>query len=302
MVIAASNDGSGISDSEISPSGSRRVGFEITGIDLAAGVGDAEFATIRDALHRHSVVCLRKQRITVPQQVAFCSMFGTPEPHATQYRLPGFQEVLCVSNILNDDGKPIGITDAGRMWHTDGHFDKFPTMYSMLHSIEIPTDEHGEPLGSTWFLSTADAYDALSGEMKQRIDGLVGESTMAAAYRYYAARNLATNRAPLTEAQRSLRGIHPVARTHPVTGRKCIYVSEGQTELIQGLGEDESTQLIKTLQDHCVQEQFIYRHRWQVGDLVIWDNCSSQHYAIADYALPQRRLMHRVSVAGHETF
>jgi len=290
------------SDVVVLPS-ANNVGAEIRGVDIAAGVSADDFKIVRDALHRHSAVVLRNQNMTPGQQREFCLRFGPPEPFAAPgYAIPGYPDMLLISNILDAEGKPIGITDAGRMWHTDGHFQDRPTMYSMLHAIEVPVDEHGKALGETWIASCADAYDALPDDLRRRIDGLTGESTMAQAYRYYAARGLAKQRKPLGEEQKKLRGIHPVARTHPATGRKCIYVSAGQTECITGLSAEDSTALIEVLQQHIVQDRFIYRHQWQVGDLLMWDNCSAQHLAIADYALPQRRLMHRISVAGVATF
>ena len=88
--------------------------------------------------------------------------------------------------------------------------------------------------------------------------------------------------------------VHPVVRTHPYTGRKALYVFEGECAGIEGLPDDEALALVRDLQAHCLQERFLYRHRWRVGDVVMWDNCQSLHLAIADYRLPQRRLLHRL--------
>lgn len=277
------------------------LGAEIKGVDIAAGVDDATFATIREALHRHSVVVLRNQKITIPQQREFCLRFGASEGHVTKYLVPGYQDVLLVSNILDEKGEPIGLIDAGRVWHTDGHFDERPTMYSMLHAVEVPHDEDGEPLGSTWFVSTAVAYDRLPAEMKARLDGMKAENAVAHVIRYFDKHGIGQKRKPLTEENKRRRATHPVIRTHPFTGRKCVYVTEGHTELIQGMSEEESRRLVEDLQARCVEDAMIYRHRWQVGDLLIWDNCATQHNAVGDYGPSQRRLMHRISVQGQPT-
>ena len=112
----------------------------------------------------------------------------------------------------------------------------------------------------------------------------------------------ATKRAPVTPDKNRI-AVHPVIRTHPLSGRKCIYVSEGHTSHILDMDPEESRALIAELQQHIIgDEEGIYRHRWAEGDLVMWDNCSAQHYAIGDYSLPKRRLMYRISVAGEATY
>lgn len=285
---------------EIVPTG-KALGAEIKGVDLAAGLDDETFASVRDAFLEHSVVVLRGQRLSIPEQREFCSRFGPPEEHATQFTAPGFRDVLCVSNIVDESGKPIGITNAGRAWHTDGHFEERPTLYSMLYAVEVPHDDEGRPLGATMFASTADAYETLPDSLKARLDGLTADNTMKQIYRYFRTQGLATKRPPLTEAQEKLLGVHPVVRTHPVTGRKCIYVSSAHTERVHGLPEEESRDLVDRLQQQCIRDERVYRHEWQVGDLVMWDNCATQHCAIGDYTDTQRRLMYRVSVEGLPT-
>ncbi|MGE0718796.1 MAG: TauD/TfdA dioxygenase family protein [Alphaproteobacteria bacterium] len=274
------------------------LGAEIRGVDIARGVDDADFARIRDALHEHSVIVLRGQRITPEQQIAFCGRVGTLEPHILpQYLVPGYKELVRISNILDDAGKPIGMIDAGRVWHSDGQFQERPNMYSMLYALEIPTAEDGSPLGATLFVSTIRAYERLPAETKARIEGLKAVNSLAAVYEMLKRGGHAAKREPLTDAQKR-EVVHPLVRTHPVTGRKCLYVSQAATLRIQGLPEDESRALIDELSESILGEEHTYTHRWQVGDLLMWDNCSSQHFAVGDYALPQRRLMHRTTVGG----
>ncbi len=282
----------------IIPSGNVPLGAEIVGLDLKEGVSEDAAARVKQALHEHKVVVLRNQQITPEQQIDFCARFGSLEPHILpQYLVPGHRELVRVSNILDEAGQPIGMIDAGRVWHSDGAFQARPNMYSMLYAIEVPSDETGRTLGDTLFASTVDAYDALPEAQKRRIGGLRGVNSLAAVYASLRSLNVAAKRAPLTDEQKR-EVVHPVVRTHPVTQRKCIYVSKAATARIEELPEDESRELIDELSAWCVREAFVYRHRWQVGDLLLWDNCSTQHLAVGDYALPQRRLMHRTTVGG----
>ncbi len=287
---------------EIIPAAGLPLGAEIRGLDIARTAGPEAGAAVKEALGRHGVVYLRNQRLTPEQQIAFSAHFGTLEGHVLpQYLVPGHPELMRVSNILDDAGKPIGLIDAGRVWHSDGAFQERPNMYSMLYAIEVPTDDAGEPLGATLFASTADAYDTLPAATKARIDGLRAVNSLAAVYESLRRLNVASKRAPLTEEQKR-EVVHPVVRTHPDTGRKCLYVSRAATLRIVGMAEEESLALIGELSDWCVRGDRVYRHRWQVGDVLLWDNCSTQHFAVGDYGPHQRRLMHRTTVGGSVPF
>jgi taurine dioxygenase len=283
---------------EVIPSGAP-VGAEVQGVDVSAGVCETTFRAVRDVLHAYGVVVLRKQRLTPAQQLAFCGRFGHFEPHAVpRYLVPGYQDLLCVSNVLDEHGEPIGLVDAGRVWHSDGHFDERPNMYSMLYAIEVPKDNEGHSLGSTWFVSTAEAYDRLPDDLKRRVNGLTARNSLAAVYRALEKIHAGTKRAPLSAERAAKVVTHPVIRTHPVTRRRCVYVSSAATLEIVGIPEDESRSTIDRLQAICTTEDMVYRHRWEAGDLLMWDNCSTQHYAVGDYTLPQRRLMHRATIEG----
>jgi taurine dioxygenase len=289
-----------VNDIEIVPSG-KPAGAEIRGVDISRGVSEAAMAKIRDTLHRWKVVVLRNQHITPEQQIAFSRYFGRLERHVIpQYLVPGYQELVRVSNVLDEHGKPIGLVDAGRVWHSDGHFLPEPNLYSMLYAIEIPTDEQGEPLGSTLFVNTAHAYDDLPAQTQQRIRSLRAGNSLANVYARMHAENAAKNRPPLTEQQKK-EAIHPVVRTHPITGEKCLYVSRAATGRILDMDPQESDALIGELADWSVRDEHVYSHRWAVGDLLIWDNCAAQHMALGDYSLPQRRLLHRTTVGGLPT-
>ncbi len=275
------------------------IGAEIRGVDLAAGVDETTFLQIRRVLDERSVVVIREQRLTPQQQVDFCGRFGSFEPHVfPKYLVPGHPELICISNLVDDKGEPIGVTDAGRVWHTDGHFDERPNLYSMLYALEIPRDAQGRSLGATWFAGTAAAYERLDDRLKSRLEGLTANNSLAAVFDALRKLQPDLKRPPLTDP-RQIEGVdHPVIRTHPRTGRKCVYVTAAATRRINGLPEAEGREMVERLQALCIADDLVYRHAWDVGDLLIWDNCATQHFAVGDYALPQRRLMHRATIAG----
>ena len=202
-----------------------------------------------------------------------------------------------VSNILKD-GKLIGSNDAGLFWHTDGNCLPNPYVASVPRALEAP-EQDGRTLGDTLFASVSAAYDALPGAMKKRLDGLEAVHSLVKHHEKVLQSGRKTRKdmhALRAAAKQETESVHPVVRVHPVTRRKCLYVSDGFTVRILGLPEDESRDLLAELTAHCVKPEFQYRHNWRVHDLVIWDDCSTQHKATFDYALPQRRLMHRTTV------
>jgi alpha-ketoglutarate-dependent taurine dioxygenase len=269
---------------------SQHVGAEISGVDVAADLPDDVFQEIDDAYNRYSVLVFRDQKLTPAQQIAFARRFGDLEiSPRTQFALPGHPEILVLSNII-ENGKPIGNADAGRTWHTDMSYTKTPPRGSLLYSREIPI-ENGRALGDTVFSSAAAAYDTLSPEMKTKLTGLRAIHR-AGAKKYAPGSKLADLVKDMPDVE------HPVIRTHPVTGRKAIYVREGECVAIGGMPDEESLPLIKELGELVTRSEFCYRHNWRVGDLLMWDNSMTQHLAISDYQLPLRRLMHRVTVNG----
>jgi taurine dioxygenase len=159
-----------------------------------------------------------------------------------------------------------------------------------------------KPLGDTQFVSTADAYDALPETMKAELQGLKAVHNLSK--RYAGNRMHNSTRKELTVEQRARNPdrIHPVIRTHPNTGRKCIYVDETYTTGICDMPDDKARGILNRLLDHCTQPQFYYRHQWRAGDLLVWDNCATQHKSTFDYALPQRRLLYRTTVKGGVPF
>ena len=265
-------------------------GVEVTGVDLAGSLDDATFAAIEEAFDSQGVLVVRDQRITPSQQLAFASRFGQIEINynSGKYGLPDSPEIYVISNVT-EDGKPIGSRRAGENWHSDMIYSVKPPRATMLYALEVP-ELHGLTLGDTAFANAAAAWDALPKSMQQIVTGLTGIFDFTGRKRSEPPDPETVARYPAVR--------HPMVRTHPRTGRKSLYVNRDDCTGIVGMPADEAEALIVALSDHIVRPEFVYRHRWHRGDLVMWDNCTVQHKAILDYDLPQRRLMHRLTIAG----
>ena len=265
-------------------------GAEILGVDLAAELSDSVFGSIQDALDANGVVFLRDQKLTPQQQVAFTARFGTPDVNfnALRFGIDGSPEIYIISNITKD-GKPIGTRRAGENWHTDMSYAKEPAAATMLYAVEVP-ELYGLSLGDTAFANAAAAWDALPDEMHAEILGLRGVFDFRGRKRSSPVSKEDAAKYPPVE--------HPIVRRHPRTGRKSLYVARDDCTGIVGRGEREGLALIEALADHIVKPEFVYQHKWRVGDVVVWDNCTVQHRAVLDYELPHRRLMWRTTVKG----
>jgi taurine dioxygenase len=284
------------------PSGDA-LGAEVTGLDVAGGIDEAALIKLRDAVLRHALVVLRNQRVTPAEQLAFTNRIETvrpaPRPAAGSHApvLPDFPELVVVSNIV-EDGRKIGISDAGLLWHSDTCFQSNPELFVTLYALEIPIGEDGVALGDTRYVSTTAAYDALDEATKVRLEGL----QVVQSYVWHTDKlerlGLLT-RPKLTEEQRrdTVELAHPLVRTHPVTGRKLLYINEAFSARITGWSEADSRALLDPLLEHIKREEFMTKHRWREGDLLIWDNAATQHLATFDYGTMRRRL-HRCGTVG----
>jgi len=273
-------------------------GAEILNVDASRVLDAKTVAALKDAIDRYLVIVLRDQRISAADLVRFTESFGEVSPSVPHaYLLPDQPEVTVLSNIVDEQGRKIGLSDAGPYWHTDGLYYAEPHAYTLLYALEVPVAE-GASLGDTQFTSTADAYDALDEPVKRRLAGLGAVNSLLK--RFAGDRMKNSTRKPLTESQKALNPdrVHPVIRTHPRTGRRCIYVDETYTDRIEGLAPQESEALLAQLHAHCRDHRFYHRHSWRAGDLLVWDNCATQHKSTFDYALPQRRLVYRTTVQG----
>ena len=273
---------------------SAAMGAEIRGVDLSQPLDDAVFAKIEAALDEYGMIVLRGQRISPEQQVAFSARLGECEinHNGTDFGIAGNPEIYLISNIT-ENGRSIGTPRAGSRWHTDMCYAKTPARATMLYAVEVP-ELYGLSLGDTEFANGAAAWDALPHDTKFRIDGRKAIFDFRGRKRGRQISDETIAQYPPVE--------HPIVRTHPRTGRKGLYVMRDDCTGIAEMEHDEAQALIGALADHIVRPEFVYRHRWCVGDLVVWDNCTAQHRAVIDYDLPQRRLMWRTTVKGTVPF
>ncbi len=277
---------------EILPTGAA-VGAEIRGVDLAQPLQAADFEALEQAFNEHGVIFFRDQTLTPDQQLAFTRQLGNLvlNTFGESHGLPDYPGIVVISNV-RQDGREIGVRRAGEDWHSDMCYTANPPRGTMLYAHEVPVQD-GLTLGDTCFASAAAAYAALPTEMKQRIAGFEAVFDFAGRRRA----------APITQAQIEAFPpvLHPVVRPHPFTGRKCLYIMRNDCTGIVDLPDEDAQLLIAALADHIVRPEFVYRHQWRPGDLLLWDNCTVQHMAIQDYDLPLRRLMHRTTFAGPQT-
>ncbi len=279
---------------QIKPSGAA-LGAEVIGAGLTQPLTDAEFAQIRDAFYHHEVLYFRGQALSDEDHIRFSARFGALRKlKLTNVLHVQHPEIMVISNI-KQDGKYIGSYDAGVFWHTDGAYLANPHAISALRALQVP-EVNGRVLGDTQYTSVSAAYNALPEATKKRIDGLQALQSIMFRLQQTVASGIKKDYGAAVKADPE--AVHPVVRVHPVNGRKCLYVTEGYTAKILGLPEDESRDLIKELTAHCIKPEFIYKHTWQKHDLVMWDDCSTQHKATFDYPETTPRLMHRTTVVS----
>jgi taurine dioxygenase len=256
------------------------LGAEIEGIDLERQTED-DLRAIEDALTKYQVIFFRDQDISVEAQMALGAHFGELVAHPDDPGLEGHPEVMIIH--ADESSKRV----AGESWHSDVSCSEEPPMGSILRIFTLP-----ETGGDTLFASMYAAYDALSEPMKAFLSGLHAVHDGAP---YYRSVNARIGR---DDGGRSYpQAIHPVVRTHPVSGRKALFVNEMFTTHIEGLSAAESRAILGFLFEHIKQPQFQLRFRWQKNSIAFWDNRCVQHQAIWDY-WPETRTGYRVTVKG----
>jgi len=270
------------------------IGMEVLGVDLGEPIRASDFERIHAAWIDSTILLFRGQSMTPAQQIAFTRLFGELLVYTrSENALAGHPEILVLSN-LERDGKPIGSPASGRYWHSDGHFLERPPAGSLLYALEVPPAG-----GDTCFTNMRAAYDALPDATKRRIDGrkVIISRVQSRPYNY-------PDKPPVTAEERAAWPDmpQPLVRTHPVNGRKALYVGGNVPWRVDDMPAEESDVLIPALQAFATQPQFGYVHRWQAGDAILWDNRSSMHRATAYDEANHRRLMHRTTIAGDRAF
>ena len=271
------------------------MGAEIIGLDLSKPLDDPTVRDILDAFHTHQAIVIRDQHLTPAQLTAFSRRLGPLEDQLNaKYVFEDFPEVLILSNDMVD-AKPVGLIDGGDYWHSDSSHREKPSMATILHAIKNPREG-----GDTEFGNMYAAYNALSDDWKQRIAGL--KAVHAVSKLRNKRVTVSANRPDAMdhyEMQKAIPDqVWPLVRTHPVTKKKLLYISPRFTISIEGLAETDADEILDYLFAHQIKPEFVYRHKWKDGDLVIWDNRCVIHRGVGGYTYPDVRTMHRTVVAG----
>ena len=287
---------------KITPSGDV-LGATVTDIDLSQPLDEATFEEVQLALGTHGVLCFPGQKLEGAELKAFAARFGELEINvANSFQEPGHPEVMILSN-MKEDGKPLGLSDAGQDWHTDMSYSETIAFANVLYGLTIPRRSDGTPLGCTEFANMHAAYDDLPEDMKQRLEGLTATHDFNKFWEMMR-REKGSSRPPLTPEQRAKKPpvSHPVVMTHPITGRKVLYANPGYTVKIDGLPEDESAELLAFLFRHQLDEKYRYKHLWNEHDVLMWENIGTLHNAVADYGPDQHRYIKRCQVMADKVF
>ena len=273
------------------------LGARVTGIDLRHPFDDVTRDEILAALGHHGVLCFPGQDLTPAGQRDFCARFGTLEVNVASagFHAGGLPEVMVLSNIV-EDGRPLGLADAGQGWHTDMSYSEQVALATVLHAREVP-ERDGRTLGATRFANMRAAYAGLPAELKARIEDAVAIHDFAKFWDRMRARPGST-RPPLTDAQRRAKPpvAHRVVVTHPITGEKTLYCNPGYAVRIEGLAHEESDALLARLFEEQLRDEYRHVHHWTRGDVLMWDDIGTLHDAVADYGPGDRRRMHRCQV------
>ncbi|MBD8604123.1 taurine dioxygenase [Pseudomonas sp. CFBP 8771] len=266
------------------------IGAVIEGVDLSRELTPAQQREIDAALLAHQVLFWRDQPLTPFQQARLAQQFGDLHVHPIYPSVPGQPDVLVLDTAVTD------VRD-NAIWHTDVTFLAEPAMGAILTAQQVP------PFGGdTCWASAIAAFEALSRPMQALLDGLTATHDFAKSFPLERFGNDAQALARWEQTRRQHPPLsHPVVRTHPVSGRKALFVSDGFTTHINELSTAESRALLDLLFAHSTRPEFCVRWQWRQGDVAFWDNRVTQHYAIDDYR-PQRRVMHRATIMGDRPY
>ncbi|MBK18347.1 MAG: taurine dioxygenase [Rhodospirillaceae bacterium] len=283
---------------------SEALGAEIGGVDLSRPVSKDDFEEILAAWYENIVVVFPDQNLTNEQHIAFSERFGPLEVHPSgKYVLKDYPALLLLTNKRDDQGKYVSLRDGGSVWHSDLSYMGEPSLGSLLYSLEVP-----ETGGDTEWANMYLAYDALPDDLKNRIDGL------KAIHQFDQNDNPRLGPPPGMTAE-EMKGsiwekksaevkartpdvIHPIVRTHPVTGRKALFVNRRFTTYVVDMDPDEGESLLLDLFEYAERRENIYRHKWRKNELVLWDNRCTIHLACGGFPDEQIRTMQRTTVRG----
>ncbi|MBA1287788.1 taurine dioxygenase [Pseudomonas japonica] len=262
------------------------IGSRVEGIDLASPISPAQQQALERALLDHQVLFFRNQPLTPRQQARLAMEFGELHIHPIYPNVPEQPEVLVLDTAVTD------VRD-NAIWHTDVTFLPTPAMGAVLAAKQVPA--YG---GDTLWASGIAAWEALSAPMQRLLEGLTATHDFTKSFPLERFGSTPEDLARWEDTRRRHPPVsHPVMRTHPVSGRRALFVNDGFTTRINELSEQESAALLPMLFAHATRPEFTVRWQWQADDVAFWDNRVTQHYAVDDYR-PARRVMHRATILG----
>ena len=268
------------------------VGAEISDLDINLMTG-GEFDRVVEAWDNHGGLLFRNQNLSNDAFVAFASRFGeleaAPVMENGRTPVPGYPEIYVVSNVIGSDGKPIGSLGAGEaVWHTDmSYLDNQPDA-SMLYALELPPAG-----GDTWLAGMSAAYEGLPDDLKDKISGkrIKHDGTFNSGGFRRAGVEVRE------DPRESVGAYHPIVCAHPRTGRPALYLGRRRLAYVEGLELPESEALLDELWEHATKSEFVFAHKWRVGDLLVWDNRATLHRR-DPFDAKARRIMHRTQIKG----
>ncbi|WP_227003402.1 TauD/TfdA dioxygenase family protein [Kozakia baliensis] len=268
-------------------------GAEIIGLDIATA-DDATLDEVVDAFNRHGALLLRGQKLDPADLMRFIRRVGTPEGHTIKdFTLPGFEEIYVLSNRI-ENGRPIGAHNDGVGWHTDYSYKEEPVMSTMLYAVEVPVEG-----SDTLIADGVAAYEALPAERRKALEKL----RLHHSYRHFMETREHQRRELTPEQIRDNPDVvHPLIRVHPKDGRRALWPSTGTVTEISGQDDPKDLSILDELVEFMTGEEFVYRHKWQVGDLLMWDNRCTLHTGTLFDDKKYIRTMHRLWVKGDRPY
>jgi alpha-ketoglutarate-dependent taurine dioxygenase len=273
------------------------LGAEVRGIDARQPMSRDVFQELHDAWMQHLVLVLPGQHVSDAEHVAFTRYFGEPEIfHQSIIKSASVREIFRVSNVdeagdlMPPSNPTVKQLNLSQLWHTDSSYRRMPCMGSLLHGIEVSRTG-----GETHFTNMYAVYEALPAALKRRIAG------RKARHNFEYLHTLQPALKPLTDAERAAMPPvwQPMVRKHPVTGRTSLYISPIYNDEIEGMTPVEARALVDELAAFAAQPQFVYRHRWETDDILMWDNRCTMHQ-VTPFDPTERRVMHRTTIVGTE--
>ncbi len=265
------------------------VGAVVGGLDLSQPLSEDEFAGLREAFAENGLLFFENQSLSETDHIAFAKLWGEIDINRFFGRLEGHPEI---AEVRKEPGEAHNI---GGGWHTDHSYDAEPAMGSILVARTLPPSG-----GDTLFASMYAAYDGLSDGLKKTLDGLRARHSCRHIYGssgFYRSMELGGRVSGMEQADAMEDVVHPLVITHPLSGKKALFVNPAFTLGVEDWSDDEAKPFLQMLFAHAMKPDYQYRHVWKPGSVAFWDNRATWHFAQNDYA-GERRLMHRITVKG----